>query len=1314
MMRKKSKKQSVVRRILYPLIAVVILEAVIFVFTTWISGAEVELVQSASDSLDYNANHLASELSRDFTDVYADLWELAEITTERVENMKKLEGMTTSAVLSSDRTSQALLDSVSDDIRDMIGVHKCTGMFIILSNGQEYLSGAYDLNYKGRYYRDMDYSMNPFDHSDIKLIEDKFVSSPDYTENMAFYYEPFFGAILHPDSLIHDLGYWSEPFVMSPQEGDTFQILTYSIPLITQEGEVYGVAGASYSLSFLQDSLYGDSVGGRGETGFGLVSYSKKDGIAAGFEVLEDRSGLFEEGSDVKYTLTPKSGSDSLYILDGVTYHGQEIYVSMAELDILEDGKLTADREWAIVAVADHASLFRSVSVVRNSIVIAFVTSLIVGSIITYGVVKRNVRPIEKLSKKVKQQSYEEALVLEECGVAEIDELAVALTNLSEARMNMFSELREERTRFLAALESTSDVIFEYDVVKDICIMHNFKDTDEYGNVMNNYMKEFSDRLLTELIHPEDYHEAQLFLGGKQEENVEVRLHGLMGNTDYRWYRISSKNYVDKKNGLQRIIGNLRDIHEEKLIADRKSEASKRDGLTGLYRVDYYKPALRRFMLSFGQDASLHTALVDIDNMSMLNGKYSAVHMDMVIASIGSVIRATYPDYVMCSRLGGNEFLIVMMDVGDKEASDFFAKVKKDFESQYVGEIDGERDQLSCTMSVSHGLVSEDIDEIVHRLKCAMAYAKHNRRGCIVPYKETMFKEKMELSGLYRFSRIANYYRSGEDALVSFTFTLFEYTNDLHSTLQVYMRRLGDIFKLSRVYIMRCDADFHTCIIEQQWCREGLEKLPQTMEHYEPQHYYKMERLVESAKGVLVINKRHKAEFRKMRYPSLMACEEGAAIFSGILENGAVLGNIVLIDGENEERRWTEGEMAAFREILKVMGAYINKSKHDAASKAKSDFLSRMSHEIRTPMNAILGMTHIAQGNCNNPELVQDYLGKIDSSAKYLLSLLNDILDMSRIESGKLTLSVVPTDVQGILDNVENLMRPTTLKNGQNFEVDAKVVWPMVHADPLRLNQVLINLLGNATKFTPAGGNITLSVFPVAEDEEEVVYRFAVKDTGIGISEENITRVFNSFEQAEDDTARKFGGTGLGLAISYNLVELMGGKLMVQSKEMVGSTFYFEIAFKKVNEQTQDVDRSAVTMEDGSIDFKGKRVLLVEDNEINIEIAQVMLEGMGFAVEKAYNGKEGLDLFEQSAPGYYDAILMDIRMPVMDGLEATRAIRVLARSDARLVPIIAMSANAFDEDMRKSIESGMNGHMAKPVDFDKLSKMLAEILFKKH
>ena len=258
------------------------------------------------------------------------------------------------------------------------------------------------------------------------------------------------------------------------------------------------------------------------------------------------------------------------------------------------------------------------------------------------------------------------------------------------------------------------------------------------------------------------------------------------------------------------------------------------------------------------------------------------------------------------------------------------------------------------------------------------------------------------------------------------------------------------------------------------------------------------------------------------------------------------------------------------------------------------------------------------------------------------------------------------------------------------------------------------NLLGNATKFTPAGGNITLSVFPVAEDEEEVVYRFAVKDTGIGISEENITRVFNSFEQAEDDTARKFGGTGLGLAISYNLVELMGGKLMVQSKEMVGSTFYFEIAFKKVNEQTQDVDRSAVTMEDGSIDFKGKRVLLVEDNEINIEIAQVMLEGMGFAVEKAYNGKEGLDLFEQSAPGYYDAILMDIRMPVMDGLEATRAIRVLARSDARLVPIIAMSANAFDEDMRKSIESGMNGHMAKPVDFDKLSKMLAEILFKKH
>ena len=1301
-------KQSIVRRILMPLIAVVVLEAMIFIITTWIAGAEVELVRSASDSLDYNANKLAREISKDFTDVYSDLWMLAEATTENVRNIKFTKGMTTKGVITNEETSKKLLDDMSENIKDIIGANRCTGMFVILSNGQEKLSGLYDLKYNGRFYRDTDYSTNPINHSDIVLVQNEFVSSVKYLEHMSFYYEPFYGAIMHPEYMTHDLGYWSEPFVLSPQSGDTFEIITYSVPLITEAGEVYGVMGVAYSLSSLKNSLYGDSVGGHGETGFALVTYNKSKGIERGFEVLQDESGLFNKGKGELYIPEERSESNDLYVLDNVRYNGEDVYVAVEELDILEDTKLTEDRAWAIVAVADYWSLFKNVVSIRNSMIVAFLMSLGVGITITYVVVKRNMYPVERLSKRVKAQSYDDLLVVEECGVTEIDELAVALTDLSQARMNVMKELKEERTRFLAALESSSDVIFEYDVMKDICVMHNFNEVDANGNVMNNYMKNFSDRLLTELIHPEDYHEAQLFLCGKQETNVEVRIHGIMDMSEYRWYRVSSKAYFDEGGKLLRVVGNLRDVHEEKLVADRKSEASKRDGLTGLYRVDYYKPALRRFMLSHGQEASLHAALIDLDNLSMLNGTYSAVHMDMVMASVGSVMRKTYPKNVMCSRLGGNEFLIVAMEMGDKEASDFFSKVKRDFETQYVGEAAGKQDRLSCTVSVTSGMVSEDIDEVVHRLKCAMAYAKENRKGCIVPYKETMYKGKVELSGLYRFSRIANYYRSGNDALVSFTFTLFEYTNDLHSTLHLYMSRLGDIFGLSRVFIQRCDSDFHACIVEHQWCREGFEPIPETMERYQPQHYYKVEQLVESAKGVLVINKRHKAEFRKMRYPSLMACEKGAAIFSGILENGSVCGNIVLVDETNEERRWSESEMATFREILKVIGAYIIKSKHDAASRAKSDFLSRMSHEIRTPMNAILGMTHIALDNCASPKAVKEYLGKIDSSAKYLLSLLNDILDMSRIESGKLTISTKKTDLNNIIDNVENLMRPVAEKNKQSFVVERKIVCSQVEADSLRLNQVLINLLGNATKFTPEGGEISLNVFPVAEEEETVTYRFAVKDNGIGISEENITRVFNSFEQAEDDTARKFGGTGLGLAISYNLVSLMGGKLFVQSKEMVGSTFYFEVSFKKISEDAAKANNAVGDL--GATDFKGKRVLLVEDNEINIEIAEVVLEGMGFIVEKAYNGKEGLDMFEASVPGYYDIILMDIRMPVMDGLEATRAIRVLARSDARLIPIVAMSANAFDEDMKKSIESGMNGHMAKPIDFDKLSVMLGDVM----
>ena len=376
-------------------------------------------------------------------------------------------------------------------------------------------------------------------------------------------------------------------------------------------------------------------------------------------------------------------------------------------------------------------------------------------------------------------------------------------------------------------------------------------------------------------------------------------------------------------------------------------------------------------------------------------------------------------------------------------------------------------------------------------------------------------------------------------------------------------------------------------------------------------------------------------------------------------------------------------------------------------SQAKTDFLSRMSHEIRTPMNAISGMTTIAKSVVTDPEKTLDCLEKIESSNVYLLNLVNDILDMSRIESGKLELSYEALDLNALLYRLESLFLAQAQEKGLTLRLeDCRSGNRLLRADSLRLNQVLVNIIGNAIKFTDKGG-VTIRVEEL-EAEPRAILRFCVTDTGIGIEPAALSRIFNPFEQAEASTATRRGGTGLGLSISYRLVQMMGGILEVRSEVNQGSSFFFTLGFDYLAEETPSTVQAKTAVQPP--DFHGRRILLAEDNALNREIAQTILEMNGLIVTCAENGQEALDLFCREAPGWFDAILMDIRMPVMDGLEATRRLRTSGRPDARTIPIIALSANAFDEDSKKSIASGMNGHLSKPIEVDKLLDVLEQCI----
>ncbi len=375
------------------------------------------------------------------------------------------------------------------------------------------------------------------------------------------------------------------------------------------------------------------------------------------------------------------------------------------------------------------------------------------------------------------------------------------------------------------------------------------------------------------------------------------------------------------------------------------------------------------------------------------------------------------------------------------------------------------------------------------------------------------------------------------------------------------------------------------------------------------------------------------------------------------------------------------------------------------ANQAQRDFLARMSHEIRTPMNGVLGMTRLALQE-NPPPKQKNYLNKIQSSAALLLGIINDILDFSRIEAGAMTIEHKSFNMYDVVERVRELVVPRAEENDTQLKVFLDPSVPAyAMGDSLRLSQVLLNLLGNATKFTKKG-TVTLNVHAQNLPNNTVRIDCAITDTGIGMTATQQQELFKPFSQADTSTSRKFGGTGLGLSICKALVELMGGEIGVTSTEGEGSTFFFHVILEPYAHEGESA--SAADAPWMNARYEGYEFLLVEDNIVNQEIALAVLGEFGVNVDVANNGKEAVSMFETKD---YALILMDVRMPVMDGMEATRAIRASAKHDANKVPIVAMTANAMEEDKEETRSAGMNGHIAKPIDMDELKQVFYKVLY---
>ena len=861
---------------------------------------------------------------------------------------------------------------------------------------------------------------------------------------------------------------------------------------------------------------------------------------------------------------------------------------------------------------------------------------------------------------------------------------------LQNHRLSAQLEARNEILK--VALEHTSICEFYYYPDIRSCVIP--KRTCEYYHCNGRYDR-MPDSFLEQLVLPA-YHAVCRRMYDAIHQGSRTANSEFLTSTGI-WCRvIMSTVSWDEKGTPDFVVGIIEDITNEKDMASALEKARSRDSLTGLWNKETGTRLAQEYMQSKPDDENCVIMLLDMDNFSRLNDEEGTTFANAVLLEVADVLRAATGEQDLQIRLGGDEFMLFIKNCDKKQATIIGPHIAEQVQNLLA------QTDSSTPISVSIGMCStEVVNEYSGLYRCAestLKYVKENCRGRAACYLDTSNELGVMLTNLYTEKYNVNTIEQEDsergENLISFALDLLGKANNLEDAVSLLFARMGKIYHLDRVSLLEIEPAFLTCHFTYQWARD------KSFLHLNKPIYITKENY-DAAAGC------YGPDGLYGLCPNKEISPFPSCLHAGIWNHGVYIGALGF-EVSQENHTWTKEQRRVLAEMGKIVPSFVMKARADAFSQAKTDFLSRMSHEIRTPMNAIVGMTAIARSVAGNKEKVLECLDKLDTSNQYLLNLVNDILDMSRIESGKMELNPETIDLAALISSLEGMMLPQA--EGKNLSLDIineyKNNRPLL-ADKLRLEQVLLNIVGNAVKFTDPGGRVMLRVTPVQEDKNNLTLHFSVSDTGIGIAPEALQNIFNAFEQAARDTSSRYGGTGLGLAISSRLVQMMGGTLKVNSEPGHGSEFYFTLSFS-YSDSLPVVKKHLDGIRSDS--FKGKRLLIVEDNELNREIAQTLLEMNGFIVETSENGQTALQIFAGHDAFYYDAILMDIHMPVMDGIEATKRLRTMGRADSRTIPIIAMTANAFSEDSRKSLQIGMNGHLSKPIQIDELLLTLHQCL----
>ena len=862
-----------------------------------------------------------------------------------------------------------------------------------------------------------------------------------------------------------------------------------------------------------------------------------------------------------------------------------------------------------------------------------------------------------------------------------------------EQKNRLLEKQLEAGNEFLRlSLEHTSIYEFYYDPVSGIGTLPE-RTREFYGRetpVCINMAETFA----REYAAPE-YHDAFLQMFRAIDRGERTATGEFMDQDRKNWRRITlSVLRYDSTGKPGYVVGITEDITKEKEMEIALRKARTQDPLTGLYTREAGIALVKERLEHKRADQVCGLMLLDMDNFQKINDVSGSVFADVLLQETADVLRRETKDEDILIRLGGDEFMVFVENCTKAEAVVQGKAIAERIRGLFP-DMEGESG-ISASIGMCVTSVVEDYSGLYRCAESTLQYLKKNGKGRAACYLDTSNELGSWLTSLYPdellINSVGSSNLSADEELTTFALELLGKARNISDAMNLLLVRIGKRMKLDRVCISEVNHEYRNVSCIYQWADKAVgyhETEPFYLSREDLEHILS----VYSADGTST----EKLIFHQHMMPSVLH----AAFW-----NEGTYAGAFCWEKKEEGYEWTDEEKRLIKELARIISSFTMKARADAVSQAKTDFLSRMSHEIRTPMNAIMGMTAIAKTVLEDKEKMAECLHKIETANTYLLQLINDILDMSRIESGKVELNIQRNDLHEIINSLKILIEPQAEAKGIIFstEVSCEEKRPIM-ADDLRLNQILINILGNAVKFTPVKGRVELNCNCYARKGSISKCRIVVKDNGIGMSAAFIDKLYEPFEQENAEVMPIYEGSGLGMTIVKSLVKMMKGKIEVKSKKGLGTEFTVYLDFERIDEfrLKQDVNRGKMTS------IKGMRILLVEDHPLNAEIAIKILEKQGCAVDHAKDGAEGVAFFQQSERNQYEAILMDIRMPRMDGLQAAAAIRQLEREDAEKVPIIAMTANAYSEDREKSTAAGMDYHLTKPIVPQSLYAVLSEV-----